>query len=187
MKPQRPMNVAPLAKHHREQAVEWLNDTTYAALLDIKTPVTLNHILQRHLPVYDRDGVLALESVFFYGITDATGDLVGVCVSYAWDDDQPDVRELDYVIPKLGDAWRLVNEITVRIPHAVYSTERARELRVYVRHGRTTDGHVRMFQRFGCDVVPYEARSNLRGTLFTLVPDVYYATEPVKRMGLQRR
>lgn len=181
------MRIAPLSRPNREQVVEWLNEPAIAEVLDIKLPIGMHHIVQRELPVYDRDGVLSMEGVFIYEVTDADQVLVGFCLSYAFDDDQPDVRELDYALPGLEKAAPTATfEAMVRIAHAVFSTERARELRVYMRNGATVPGHVRVFTRFGCEVVEYAPRKNLRGVHFKLVPDDYYASNIIRRYGITR-
>ncbi len=182
------MRIAPLSRQHRENVLEWLNDPAIGDSLDIKLPLGMHHIVQRELPVYDRDRVLSMESVFIYEVTDANGLLVGFCLSYAFDDDSPDVRELDYALPGLNKSSPAATfETMVRIAHAVFSTEKPRELRVYMRNGATVPGHVRVFTRFGCEVVAYSPRKNLRGVQFKLVPDDYYASAVIKRYGIARQ
>lgn len=181
------MRIAPLSRHNREAVLAWLNDPATGEILDIKLPIAMHHLVQRELPVYDRDGALSMEGVFIYEVTDADGVLVGFCLSYAFDDDQPDVRELDYALPGLNKGSPAATfEAMVRIAHAVFSTEKPRELRVYMRNGTTVPGHVRVFTRFGCEVVEYTPRKNLRGVHFKLVPDDYYASAIIKRYGITR-
>ncbi len=95
------MKVGPLQRQHREQVAEWLNDPTVAHAIDIRGTITANHLTQRELPVLDGDGRLSMEAVFVYEACDATGRLVGFCLSYAYADETPDVRELDYAMPGL--------------------------------------------------------------------------------------
>lgn len=181
------MRIAPLSRQHREQVLSWLNEPDIGEILDIKLPLGMHHLVQREFPVYDRDRVLSMESVFVYEVTDAGDALVGFCLSYAFDDDMPDVRELDYALPGLNKSSPAATyEAMVRIAHAVFSTEKPRELRVYMRNGHTVPGHVRVFTRFGCEVVDYAPRKNLRGVQFKLVPDDYYASAIIKRYGITR-
>jgi hypothetical protein len=181
------MRIAPLSRHHREAVLDWLNDPAIGEILDVKLPLGMHHLVQRELPVYDRDGVLSMESVFIYEVTDADGLLAGFCLSYAFDDDTPDVRELDYALPGLNKSSPAATyEAMVRIAHAVFSTEKPRELRVYMRNGASVPGHVRVFTRFGWKVVEYAPRKNLRGVHFKLVPDDYYASAIIKRYGITR-
>ncbi len=181
------MRIAPLSRQNREQVLAWLNEPAIGEVLDIKLPVGMHHLVQRELPVYDRDGVLSMEGVFVYEVTDADAVLAGFCLSYAFDDDQPDVRELDYALPGLAKASPAATfESMVRIAHAVFVTEKPRELRVYMRNGATVPGHVRVFTRFGCEVVEYAPRKNLRGVHFKLSPDDYYASKILRRYGITR-
>lgn len=181
------MHVAPLSRSNRDAVLAWLNDAAIAEALDIKLPITMHHLLQRELPVRDSDGVLSMEGVFIYEVTDADGIVVGFCLSYAFADDQPDVRELDYALPGLNKSSPAATyEAMVRIAHAVLSTEKPRELRVYMRNGASVPGHVRVFTRFGCEVVAYTPRKNLRGVHFKLVPDDYYKSAIIKRYGISR-
>lgn len=181
------MRIAPLSRANREQVVDWLNEPSIGTVLDIKLPIGLNHVVQRELPLFDGDGALSMEGVFIYEVTDADGVLVGFCLSYAYDDATPDVRELDYALPGLNKASPAATyEAMVRIAHAVFVTEKPRELRVYMRNGASVPGHVRVFTRFGCKVVDYAPRKNLRGVQFKLVPDDYYASAIIKRYGITR-
>ena len=181
------MRIAPLSRQNREAVLAWLNEPAIGEVLDIKLPLGMHHLVQRELPVYDRDRVLSMESVFIYEVTDADELLAGFCLSYAFDDATPDVRELDYALPGLAKSSPAATyEAMVRIAHAVFSTEKARELRVYMRNGSTVPGHVRVFTRFGCEVVAYTPRKNLRGVHFKLVPDDYYASPIIKRYGITR-
>jgi hypothetical protein len=181
------MNVGPLQRQHREQVAEWLNDPAIASAIDVRGTITANHLTQRELPVLDGDGRLSMESVFIYQSCDATGRLVGFCLSYAYDDDTPDVRELDYAMPGLAPGDHIAMwETMVRWGDAIWRTEKPRELRVFIRHGKTVEGHMRIFTRIGSVPVEYEPRKNLRGLAFKMVARDFYASPIVRRYGFKQ-
>jgi hypothetical protein len=183
----RPMKVGPLQRQHRVQVAEWLNDPTIAHALDVRGTVTATHLTQRELPVLDGDGRLSMEGVFMYEACDAAGQLVGFCLSYAFDDATPYVRELDCAMPLLGPGDHMAMwETLVRWTHCIWSTEKPRELRVYVRKGKTVDGHTRIFTRIGSKPVSYEPRKNLRGLAFKMRIEDFYASPTVKRYGFRQ-
>lgn len=181
----RPLRAAPLTSRLRPQVVAWMNEPSIYQPLDLQPPIGPHHLMNRQLPIRDRDGGLVLDPAMVYELTDVTGRLFGFGVSYAWDDDHPEIREMDIALPGLEkrDPGAVV-EVFMRLTHAVIKQERCTELRTGVRAGIGNQGLERLFAGFGCTPLPDVEGSNVRGHFYRLYVEDFYPSRLAKRYGI---
>jgi hypothetical protein len=181
----RPLRAAPLSSRLRPVVVTWMNEPSIYEPLDLQPPIGPHHLMQRQLPIHDRDGSLIMEPAMVYELTDATGKPFGFGVSYAWEDDQRDIREMDIALPGLGKSDPgAVIEIFMRLTHAVIKHERCAELRTGVRAGVGNQGLDRLFEGFGCTPLAGVEGANVRGHFYRLFPPDFYASRLAKRYDI---
>lgn len=181
----RPLRVALLTRRSHGQVAAWMNEPAIYEPLDLVPTISPHSLAQRQLIIRDRDGTIEPVPVVLYELTDAREQLLGFAISYTWDED-PSVRELDLAMPGLRCAHPFAAlELVMRSCHAVFVTERAVELRAALRGGAGRHGATRAFQSFGAQTFEHPPMPNLRGSMFRLLPEWFYASRPAQRCGLQ--